>query len=213
VFDRPRPAHRQEVFRGDPARAATPRTANRGRSSEPALLAADAAEPSARRAMVGECLATIRYPPGNCPFEARGQVQDRRQARPPVFVRKRRSNWQAPMMDGVDQILRDFEETVAAASAEAISRLRAISARQPAALPAETMRTPPTDLISAARAGKLARRSKQTIARWCAEHPWDTPAVSPSACAAGGLSQRPPLLNFFRSVRRGEMFERKNRCQ
>jgi hypothetical protein len=151
--------------------------------------------------MVGECLATIRYPPGNCPFEARGQVQDRRQARPPVFVRKRRSNWQAPMMDGVDQILRDFEETVAAASAEAISRLRAISARQPAALPAETMRTPPTDLISAARAGKLARRSKQTIARWCAEHPWDTPGgfaiclrgrwfVSKAAFAEF-LSQRP----------------------
>jgi hypothetical protein len=80
------------------------------------------------------------------------------------------------MMDGVDQILHDFEKTVAAASAEAISRLRAISARQPAAaLPAETMRTPPTDLISAAQAGKLARRSKQTIARWCAAHPWEAP--------------------------------------
>ena len=103
------------------------------------------------------------------------------------------------MMDGVDQILQDFEKTVAAASAEALSRLRAISARPPAS--PETMRTPPADLISAAEAGKMARRSKQTIARWCAAHPWDAPGgfaiflrgrwhVSKAAFAEF-LSQRP----------------------
>jgi hypothetical protein len=79
------------------------------------------------------------------------------------------------MMDGVDQILQDFEKAVAAASAEAIRQMRAISARQPAALSAEMTRTPPTDLIRAAEAGKTARRSKQTIARWCAAHPWEAP--------------------------------------
>jgi hypothetical protein len=70
------------------------------------------------------------------------------------------------------ELLAKIEAGLATIQAD-IAKLRAISARPPAS--PETMRTPPTDLISAAEAGKLARRSKPTIARWCAEHPWDAP--------------------------------------
>ncbi|WJR74918.1 hypothetical protein [Bradyrhizobium sp. NP1] len=81
------------------------------------------------------------------------------------------------MTDDVAGIIRDLDAVVAAAGALA-DRLRAISARAAdleTGAGAEMVRSPPTDLIPAAKAAELARRSKKTIARWCKSNPWDAP--------------------------------------
>jgi hypothetical protein len=79
----------------------------------------------------------------------------------------------APAIDAVEELVRGFEAEQRLRLAELAKKLRAISARPPAS--PETMGKPPADLIPAAEAGKTARRSKQTIARWCAAHPWEAP--------------------------------------
>jgi hypothetical protein len=86
-----------------------------------------------------------------------------------------------PVNDNViDEIVRRFRADALVAvdqiAASLADRLRAISA--PAVEPqigvtgVEVVLEPPKDLITAARAADLAKRSKATIARWCKSHPW-----------------------------------------
>lgn len=76
------------------------------------------------------------------------------------------------MTDRIDRILQDFEKTVAAASADAVSRLRAISARLPET-PIATTAEPDRrllKLISAGEAARLSGLSKSRVRALCRSH-------------------------------------------
>jgi hypothetical protein len=121
--------------------------------------------------MDGRLRSAIIDPPGDCPSEARGQMQNRWQARAKVFVREQRSNRRGAMMDGVDEILQNFEKAVAAASAEAVSRMRAISARQP-----EVVGKDPPPYRNAAEAfGEFFPFNDQKVRRICRENAVNMP--------------------------------------
>jgi hypothetical protein len=74
------------------------------------------------------------------------------------------------MMDGVDQILQEFEKTVAAASAEAFARLRAIMDAAKVDRPDDRPDLGIKDLMPAAAGAELAHRSKGTMTAWCRRH-------------------------------------------
>jgi hypothetical protein len=69
------------------------------------------------------------------------------------------------MTDDVDKIRRDFETAVAAASAQAFDRLRALA--DASADRADDRHLRIKDLMPAAEAAALARVAKTTMATWC----------------------------------------------
>jgi hypothetical protein len=77
--------------------------------------------------------------------------------------------------DAAEELVRRFEAEQRVRLAEFVSKLRALGAPQRTHTAEPTTGTMPSDLIAAAEAGRTARRSKQTIARWCAAHPWEAP--------------------------------------
>jgi hypothetical protein len=131
--------------------------------------------------MVVERLSTVGDAPGDCPVEARRRMQDRRPARPPVFVRKRRSYWQAPMTDEIDQIRQELASEIAAASAAvaaasaALDRLRAASARPAPVAASDHSREPPADLIPPGDAVHLSGLSRGHVYRLCKKYRIDQP--------------------------------------
>jgi hypothetical protein len=125
--------------------------------------------------MVGERIPAIRNSPGNRPIEARRRSQNRRPMRGPDFVCTQRSHKRAAMMDGVDQILQDFEKAVAAASAEAIRQMRAISARPSSVTASDHSREPPADLLPPGDAVHLSGLSRSHVHRLCKKYRIDQP--------------------------------------
>jgi len=74
------------------------------------------------------------------------------------------------MDDDIEQIRRDFEAAIAAASAEAFARLRAIMDAAKVDRPDDRPDLGIKDLMPAAAGAELAHRSKGTMTAWCRRH-------------------------------------------